>query len=176
MRQRQHGYQSLSRIDGQHLHAYLHVVAQAPAVEHHALRAARAAGGIINQTQRIGIGREMDILRLDAARIEPLERLVYLLRVRERHAFRLIQRTEIHQRNGGFHACQLVVLQFVPYVRTYKQQLRIRVLQQTADIIGLEVLQYTDHHGFITADSQISHCPIGAVTSRNGNLVALLNA
>ena len=141
MCQRKHGHQTLSRIDRQDLHTDLDVVAERFAVEHHALGATGRTAGVVDERHFLGIGREIDILRLDAMRIFGAEEFIDLFFGRHLLIFGFVERAPIDQRQGCFEfGGHLLMLQFFPYIRTDKEQFAVRMLQQMGDIFGREVL------------------------------------
>ena len=69
-----------------------------------------------------------------------------------------------------------VLVQILPHLVAYKEQLRLRVVYDVMYIIRLELMQDRHNHRTIGDGSQEGHSPMRAVTSANRNFVAFLYA
>ena len=76
--QRQHGYETLTRIYGQHFHAHLDIIAYRTSIEHDALRTAGRAGSVVNEREVVLVCRKMNVFGFDAMGILSLEGFICL--------------------------------------------------------------------------------------------------
>ena len=171
--QRQHRYETLTRINGQDLHTYLDIVTNSPSVEHDAFRRTGRAAGIVDERKSVRICREMYILRLYTMRVLGLEGSLQLLCGRHLCLLVMIEYFPVFQRDSRFESGRhCLFLQFFPYIRTNEQHLGIRVIQQMSDVLCREILQDGDDDPFVGSYCKVSNCPVGAVTSCQGDLIA----
>ena len=95
---------------------------------------------------------------------------------RSAHFLIRIKDSPVFKGEGGFEAFrQGLVLQFFPHIGTDEEEVRVGMVEQMGDIFRREVLQDTDDDAFVGSDGEVSDRPVGAVTARQGYLIAALD-
>ena len=172
VRHRQHGERGVVVGDADVLERIVDVGAEAAAVEHHALRVAGGAGGIVDDRERVEVAVIMDVGFAEAVRIGLGE--LCLGAGEGVGVFRLAgpEAGVTAQADDGLQVRDLAGVQVGEDALIREENDALRVVGQALDRVGGEIVEDRDRDGVVGGGGKEGHRPAGGVLSAESDAVA----
>ena len=158
-----------------HLAGKVEVAPQCAIWNHHTLREARGAAGVVDECQLVGtlLVVVVHMLLTEVFRILAAKHLIEVLAgigefIGARHQERIVRDVD-----DALQPRHLRGIDGSGHDITHKEQLGVAVVHDVMHLVGHELMQDGHSHGTIGEHSQIGGGPVGTVASAKGNLVAL---
>ena len=176
----QHGYDLVAGLDGlaQHVAGEVVVRPEGAVGDHHALREARGAAGVVDDSQFVGILLDV-IVHMFLAEVLGEFLAVELVEVLA-GVGELVSATH-HQRvvgivNDTFEGGHRHRVDNGGHVVAHEQQAGLGVVHDVMDLLGIELVQDGNGDGAVGECRQEGNGPLRGVAATEGYLVALLDA